>query len=430
MYDRAGAERIAAGGTLRVAESPKSAVEKYGLRIRALLFFAAFVFNAAPAHTQTSEQGYQLLLSPQRVRRLRRDRERNTQRWVNFEKRVQSVPDSAERGFELALYFAVTRDEARGREAIQWAMAHPCLSRQIALITDWVSELIPAEQRSKILHGSLCTGLMQDSEISVARDALFMTVAEGKEVRENDWRPLLPHLETDVLKSSPELYALCEYLIAVRSSTHIDLRQDDAKFFRLLPNEFLLSLKPSQIERPQWVTHIAALAMVAVDPNLAGSQFVQGWAMEDNQLLVDGPGVAYEFLWADPYLPGIAYRNLDPWAYDPAGRLFARTDWDPGSCWLAVDAAGVRKENCPADVLDKKQSFGTLTLLPVSAQCIDIPVRGNREDLILWRMKPRQALAYRGEGKKDLVETADAAGMWLVPENAKDKVCQVRAAKR
>jgi hypothetical protein len=31
------------------------------------------------------------------------------------------VPESSERGFELALYYAVTRDEARGKEAIQWA---------------------------------------------------------------------------------------------------------------------------------------------------------------------------------------------------------------------------------------------------------------------------------------------------------------------
>ena len=39
-------------------------------------------------------------------------------------------------------------------------------------------------------------------------------------------------------------------------------------------------------------------------------------------MIREGPGVAYEFFWADPYLPGVGYQNLDPWVYDrPGGSL-------------------------------------------------------------------------------------------------------------
>ena len=134
------------------------------------------------------------------------------------------------------------------------------------------------------------------------------------------------------------LYEMCEFLLAARSSTRNDLRNDEPQFFSHLPKEYLLSLKPEQVEHPDWMAHIAALALVSIDPNLENSQFLQGWAMEESQMLRDGPGVAYEFLWADPYLPGIAYQNMDPWTYDAAGSLFARANWDAKSCWMGCCA--------------------------------------------------------------------------------------------
>src|ERR1700722_16128286 len=80
--------------------------------------------------------GPKLLLNAQRLRRLKRDRERKTVRWVNFENRVNNVPDSPERGFELALYYAITGDEAKGRGAVEWALSHE-VARQSALVLDW-----------------------------------------------------------------------------------------------------------------------------------------------------------------------------------------------------------------------------------------------------------------------------------------------------
>ena len=57
----------------------------------------------------------QTLLTAQQLKRLGRDRERKTERWSNFQHRIDSAPDSPERGFELALYYAVTHDDQAGR---------------------------------------------------------------------------------------------------------------------------------------------------------------------------------------------------------------------------------------------------------------------------------------------------------------------------
>ena len=382
--------------------------------------------GASGSPAQNPDHGYALLLTPPRLKRLQRERERQTPRWINFQKRVESVPDSPERGFELALYYAATGDQARGREAVEWAKQHPCDQRQVALVADWVSDLIPKDQRQSLLHGSLCTGLHEGNQLFLARDALFMAVAGGGSTAnayQDAWSRLRPEMETSALSQPSELYALCEYLMTVRALGHVDLRQDDTTFFRLIPREFLLGLKPSQIQHPDWMAHIAALALVSVDPNLEGSQFLQGWAMEDSQMLRDGPGVAYELLWADPYLPGIAYRNLDPWVYDPAGRLFARTDWDADACWIANLPGKILKENCPSDAMEHTLNFGTLMLIPMAERCVDLPIRGNHESLILWRMKPGLVLTYHAEEKKELSEAADAAGMWPAPGNVNGKVC-------
>ncbi len=165
--------------------------------------------------------------------------------------------------------------------------------------------------------------------------------------------------------------------MAMRSLNRTDLRESDPHFFSLLPKEFLLSLQPDQVEHPDWMAHIAALALVTLDPNLENSQFLQGWAMEDSQMLRDGPGVAYEFLWADPYLPGVAYQNMDPWIYDPAGRLFARTDWEHDACWISVSPKWHNEQNCGKSVTQ----FGTLTLTTLRSPARPFPPETTKKRL-------------------------------------------------
>jgi hypothetical protein len=192
-----------------------------------------------------------------------------------------------------------------------------------------------------------------------------------------------------------------------------------------LPSEFLLSLLPEQIEHPDWMVHIAALAVVAVDPNLEASQYLQAWAIEDRQMLKEGPGVAYEFLWADPYLPGVGYQNLEPWAYDENGWLFARTSWDPGACWISISVDDLLDEHCPGGWGEKPARFGHLTLIPMTARCLDAPSLTPQEAAVLWRLNEGATVSYRFE-KQQRTGHADEAGMFKLPFGATGKVCAAR----
>src|SRR5438094_358712 len=79
----------------------------------------------------------------------------------------------------------------------------------------------------------------------------------------------------------------------------------------------------------------AELAMVPFDTNAPSSQILQGWLMHDNFLLRSTLGAPYEFLWANPYHPGLSY-YLAPLVFhdENLGRLFIRSSWDESARWL------------------------------------------------------------------------------------------------
>ena len=75
--------------------------------------------------------------------------------------------------------------------------------------------------------------------------------------------------------------------------------------------------------------------MVAFDSNEAGNQYVQGWLMQDRFMMRGALGAPYEFLWANPYQPGLSYSQAPLVIHDPvSGRLFARTSWDDDATWV------------------------------------------------------------------------------------------------
>ena len=150
--------------------------------------------------------------------------------------------------------------------------------------------------------------------------------------------------------------------------------------------------------------------------------------MEDRQMIREGPGVAYELLWGDPYLPGVSYRNLDPWSYDPEGRLFARTGWDPHACWIGISRRGLEEANCPAGWRQHPQAFGPLTLIPMTEPCTDVPRGKGREAKIVWRLQPGEAVTYMNRAEK-LSGKADAAGLFLLPSYVEGKVCSLGTTK-
>jgi len=398
--------------------------------LRAILIAvsAGLLLSSLAFSQETAVLAPKLLLTTQRLRRLERDHTRQTVRWLNFENRVNTVPDSPERGFELALYYAATHDVKRGREAVDWALAHKCERRQVALVSDWCAGLISADEKQALATTNCAIAIIgrPPSASKLIRDSLFEAIARGNDVSAAaapGWKQVLTELQDGKFADGQMLYAACEYLTAIRATQHVDLRQDDPQFFLGLPVELLLSLKPGQVQHPDWMTHIAALALIALDPNSESSQFLQGWAIEDRQMLREGAGVAYELLWADPYLPGVGYQNLDPWTYDANGRLFARASWNSDSCWIAISSGAVQQENCPAGWQNVSNPFGHMTLTPMSGRCTEVPRRKNNNDsVVLWRLQPRQKVIYFSQQRKEPVE-ADAAGMWRLPQNVEGRVC-------
>jgi hypothetical protein len=75
--------------------------------------------------------------------------------------------------------------------------------------------------------------------------------------------------------------------------------------------------------------------MVPFDSNAPESQMLQGWLMHDNFMLRSTFGTPYEFLWANPYHPGLSY-YLAPMVFHDEifGRLFVRSSWDESARWL------------------------------------------------------------------------------------------------
>lgn len=361
-----------------------------------------------------------LLLSAPRLKRLKRDRERQTVRWTNFAQRVESVPDSQERGFELALFYIVTGDEAKGREAVEWAKTHPCERRQIALIRDWATALFSQESPNPS-----CPDATGES-LEALRDRLFWNAASGEDTEsevEQDKKVLVDKLRTGDFGDPKELYAAVEYLSAAKTVERTDLREEDPRFFSSLPVELLLSLKPKQVEHPDWQTHAAALALVSLDPNLDSSQFLQAWAIEDRQTVHEGEGVAYEYLWGDPYLPGVGYQNLDPWFYDESrGMLVGRSNWTPSACWIRIIPGKVEGESCPSDWETKPLVLGRLTLVPKLDRCVKLPHRDATQSMIIWKVPPRAKLSYL-DGKAQQTTAVDASGLWRVPSNASAQAC-------
>ncbi len=170
------------------------------------------------------------------------------------------------------------------------------------------------------------------------------------------WRPEIVRKINAGLPAIPreQIYSLFEMLHAIHDNLGIDLREDVPDYFKALPTDHLVSHYPAPYPAPEneyrvpayvrdgdpdlteaALSRAAELAMVAYDSNAAENQFVQGWLMQDRFMMRGGFGLPYEFLWANPYQPGLSYFQ-EPLVYHDAvtGHVFARTSWDEDAMWL------------------------------------------------------------------------------------------------
>jgi len=310
-----------------------------------------------------------LFLRPARLRLLRRERERASLRWEQFEALMAGGAAMPEPGFAGALYYQVAGDKAVGRKAIAWALGPDADLRQMALVYDWCQDLFSDAERQNFAArlSRRMTESGGDAGLDAVRSRTLAAVALFDDFPDTPPRELdrlvhqwwdgkiVPALRNGQhIVSRDDAYPLYELLHAIQDNIKLDLREGAPRFFKDYPIEHLLSYYPAPYQAPENDYYIGAertpaepdlrlatfsraaeLAMVAYDANAPETQVLQGWLMHDKYLMRGALGTPYEFLWADPYQPGLSYYHVPTIFYAPEfGRLFVRSTWDDSAEWF------------------------------------------------------------------------------------------------
>ena len=303
-----------------------------------------------------------LLLKAQRLRLLKRERERTSPRWNQFETLMRGKAQMPEPAFALALFYQVTGEEPFGKQAIQAALQPSTPVRDVALAFDWCESLLTPSDRAaltKRLQQALAGAASKD--LSQARDRAFagLVLGDGAALRQLAtawWRgstaPALVRGDRQIAHA--ELYPFLELLHSVRDNLQIDLRDDILPVFKDLAVERVLGYYPAvwpAAENEYRIPHFsgkgepdlrisalnraAEMALVAFENNAQESQFLQGWLMHDRFVLRGAFGVPYEFLWANPYQPGLPFEKLPLRYHNPrTGTLLLRSSWNDDATWV------------------------------------------------------------------------------------------------
>jgi hypothetical protein len=312
-----------------------------------------------------------ILLRPARLRLLKRERDRTSMRWQQFQLLVAGKAPMPERGFAYALYYQVSEDAAFGRQAIEWALGPESDLRQQAIVFDWCQDLLSDTQR-RTLTARLQKGVADTAvtnTIAAVRSRALAAVALFDHIPQvpqrelektvHDWweGKTIPALKSGrSVIARDDAYPLWELMHVIRDTTNIEMRESYPRFFKDYPAEHLISYYPAVYPAPDGEYYIgssrtiaepdvsramfsraAELAMVAYDANAFESQVLQGWLTHDKYQLRSTLGAPYEFLWANPYQPGLSYYHLPLVYHDPDfGKLYIRSGWEDSAEWFGA----------------------------------------------------------------------------------------------
>jgi len=355
---------------------PCVAVTQLGqVRIPLLFLLMATSLLAQDEDFRVYADAPRLLLNAQRLRLLQRERERQSMRWQQFDALVAGGAPMPEPAFAWALYYRVAKDAAAGKKAVEWALSDTPRDtaqdlRQLALVFDWCGPAMSPAQTDRLgtkIERMLAAPAPPSADVTrqSARALAAIAIADRladhgesllKPILEQWWRGNIARRVNAGEAAIPreQTYALFELLHAVRDALKIDLREAVPAYFKELPMDHLISHYPSSYQGPEndyrvpvyirdgepdltdaVLSRAAELAMVAFDSNAAENQWVQGWLMQDRFMMRGALGIPYEFLWANPYQPGLSY-FLAPLVFHDAttGHLFARSSWDEDAIWV------------------------------------------------------------------------------------------------
>lgn len=340
-----------------------------------------FLLSCLPLWPQAEYRVYndhpRIWLDESRLVRVRRDAERNTVRWLRLKELLAQPGQLREPALAAALAYQASGDEASGRTAVGWALSAAERNfsgagdlRQGSLVFDWCQPLLSEAERAKIAAG-LAAAIAAEANASESnllrtRDALLAALAvsgtwpgaeeaTGKLLNQHWKTRLVPRMEAGAAADrAEELQAALEICVAVRHNLDLDLWAESPQAFRDVAMARILSYLPANIETAEGRAHrpsvvppgsdlereaivgrVAEMTLVGFDSRSRSSQFLQGWLRSDAHTLRGAYGALYEFLWLNPYLPGLSPTSGPQSAYDPArGRFFARNGWGEDGLWL------------------------------------------------------------------------------------------------
>jgi len=340
-----------------------------------------FLLSCLPLWPQAEYRVYndhpRIWLDESRLVRVQRDAERNTTRWVRLKDLLAQPEQLREPAFAEALAYQAGGDEASGRAAVEWALeaAERNFSeagdlRQGSLVFDWCEPLLSEEERAKIAAGLAVAITVEanasESNLLRTRDALLASIAvsgtwpgaeeaTGKLLNQHWKARLVPQMEAgQAADRAEELQAALEICVTVRHNLDRDLWSESPQAFRDVAMARILSYLPDNLETAEGRVHrpsvvpagsdpeteaivgrVAEMTLVGYDSRSQSSQFLQGWLRSDAHTLRGVYGAPYEFLWLNPYLPGLSPTSGPQSAYDPTrGRFFARSGWGEDGLWL------------------------------------------------------------------------------------------------
>ncbi len=429
----------------------------YALSAARLLFFAAlsaFAQNQADEDFHVYTEAPRLLLSKQRLRLLQRERERQSMRWQQFDGLVSGGAPMPEPGFTWALYYQASKNPASGRKAVEWALGADAKDlRQLALVFDWCAPVMSEEQAPKLaakIEKALATApSLEDFRGHAARMLAAIAIADhlpdhGAALLRAEigdwWRgPVARRIESGRALPREQMYWLYEAFHAVRDNLKIDPRDSAPAYFKTLPVDHISSHYPAPYEAaeneyrvPVYVrdgepdmkdaamSRAAELAMVAYDDNALESQYLQGWLMQDRFLMRGALGIVYEFLWANPYQPGLSYFHTPLIFHDTqTGHVFARTSWDEDATWVGYFDGHLQMfrdghvETLRAGAATKPVRIGDALLL--SADSRDASrFRANAEAVFVLNLEPHATYDVEVDDQELWECETDAGGTLLL----------------
>lgn len=439
-------------------------------------FLAALVLAAvAIGFAQTPEEDFQvygdpprLLLTKQRLKLLQREKERQTMRWEQFNALIEGDAPMPEPGFAYALHYRVAGNAASGRKAVEWALGNAKDLRQLALVYDWCGPVMNKTQSDRLaakIEQALATPASSDIAAQSARALAVLAIADRlpkqgeatlRPIVEKWWRgEIVPALKAgkNVLPRE-RTYPLFEMMHALLDNVKVDLRESAFDYFKQFTTDHIAGHYPATFPAAEneyripvytrdgdpnldeaALSRAAELAMVAYDNNAQSSQFLQGWLMQDRFIMKGAFGSVYEFLWANPYQPGLSYFHM-PLVFHNAdtGRVFARTSWDEDATWigffdgrLQMFRDGQVQSLKPGVKVNPVRVGEALLMSAPAGDFFKVPI--DSEALFLLGLTPRAAYEIEIDDQ-EMVELETDAGGTLVISVPADLQAEARIRKR